>query len=149
MRFKSKGRNLKGRSESASVMVEFAVSIFAFALLIFGSSQFAIVGYRAVALNYVAASTMRWAILGKTIGNLSRVRSIEKTARDHALVYGIRLTNREIHICEAADPDCSNDSDSATQPNTPMVITLNAPTHLIFDSFILTPSARVVGTNEP
>ncbi len=137
------------KNQQGSTMVEFSMSVVAFAFLIIASSQIALAGYRAVALNYVASSTMRWAILGKTLPGLNRVQSIEKTARDAARTYGITLSATNIHVCPASNPSCPPGTESAGQPRSSIVISLTAPTNLIFGGFTVTPSARVVGTNEP
>lgn len=135
------------RQSGGSVMMEFAMTATVFLALVLSASQFALVGYRAVALNYVAASTMRWAILGKTVTGLNRVDSIEQVAYNNGLVYGLNLSENFVRVCPSSNPACT--TEDAGTANSSIAITISTPISILFGGFYVSPAGQAIGTNEP
>jgi len=151
-------------TERGSALVEAAITIQVFFILLFAGLALAVAGYHYVSLQYSVAEGMRWAVLGQNITIppstvLSRKHSIEKNLSDKAQQFGLGLgenvtagtNNPNIVICDEDNFSCTDgDFPGQEDPGASSEwVQVTATEQIDLFLFKINVSASAIGKNEP
>lgn len=128
-------------------MIEAAIALPVFFLIIFSAIDLSIVSYRAAGLHYTLNAATRWAELGQTIAGQSRVNSIKQKVREIGSAYGLTLNAANVHVCPVGSTNCSPESAGVADAYIQISATELMP--IIFGMYRITLSYSVLGRNEP
>ncbi len=143
--------------ERGATMVEAALSVQVFILVIVIAIELGMASYQSAALNYAVSQGTRWATLNQTIGAMNRKDSIENKVQELARPYGLALQPGNIEVCLAADLDPNTDTCATEKAETPggkvkeeyIQIKANYPSSLLFGAYQVDLTAKAFGRNEP
>lgn len=135
-------------------MLEAALSIQVFLIIVVVGIRLALTSYHSAALNYSVSQATRWAILNQTIGNQLRVESVETKVREFAQGYGLNLPNdNNIYVCLPSEVTNQATGECATEragvPEEYIQVSANASEPLLFGFFNVNLHAKAFGRNEP
>lgn len=141
-------------AQIGATLVEAALSVQVFLLIVVVGIELAIASYRSAALNYSVAQATRWAILNRTIGNQLRVPSIETKVREIAQPYGLDLSqNSNINVCRPAEVVNQQTGECVIEragvPEEYIQVSANTSSPMLFGFVNLDLHAKALGRNEP
>ena len=135
-------------------MLEAALSLSVFLLVIGGGIEMLRYAYYGLVSQYVVTEAARFGSLGAGCPECTaaeRVQKIEDRIEQHAAKFGVTLADR--HICVQSDlqADCGTDNlnDSSGKPHELMAIRVRMPIHLLFGIDGIYVNAEAIAKNEP
>jgi Flp pilus assembly protein TadG len=126
----------KFNKQRGALLLEYAITLPIFLGIIFVSADLVRILYQSVSLNYSLATASRWAILQGTVpdpanpGNfLDQLSSVKYVVKQSAQKLGLNLTDQEIHLCQASQPNCT--TETAGSAGARMVLSVTKPTRMV------------------
>jgi len=109
----------RARRTDGAVLVEAAITLPLFLIVVLISFDFFVVGFHALSLQYTANRSVRWALLGEVLSDpldtssspeqLSRVDSIKLKAQQIGGVFGLHVTPEQVRVCVLPGTTCPPD----------------------------------------
>ena len=145
-------RNIERGAAFAEASISLAILIF----IILGLGDLFRIGYTALALQYTADRTARWAIVGSQIVAdplvdppvlLSREESATLKLQEYGASFGLEIFNDDIRICPLDEPGCDEKNVGDAEEFFVISVEKRVPTHLVPGGVLL--DTQVLGRNEP
>lgn len=133
--------------QRGATLVEAAISLPIFLLVMVAAANLAILSYKTAGLHHTLTETVRWAVLGQTSPGLTRVNSIKAKAQEFGRPYGLKLPDSNIFVCAVGSTSCSPENAGNGQSYIQLSATEPAP--LFFGLFRVNLFYSVLGRNEP
>ena len=87
-------------------MVEFAITLPLFLLIVIGLSELALIHYNKVLLQHSVVASGRWAILGQTTPPDDRITSIKLRVVKESEQAGVPVKVNEVSVCPLTNLSC-------------------------------------------
>lgn len=138
---------LPKKDQQGSVMVEVAITILPFLIIILASLHLLIICYNTVTLQYVTARVGRWVSVGDVGSGSSRsYPDIVARFQNEMRRIGLDETTASIKICPQDNPNCSGQAPGAARQL--MVLTATKECHSVIDVMDIEVTASVLLRNE-
>jgi len=135
-------------NEKGATLVETAITLPLFLLILFGIIQFCLIAYTAFTLQYQVNKCLRWSSTSaQPVPNEAKFVSISNRLSQHLNNFHIPTDNLQVNMCNGAVSDCNDTNPGASGS----FVTLQAkvPAPALFPMGGITVAGRAVIKNEP
>ncbi len=150
---RTNGSAIVSDDERGSTLVEFAVTLWAFAILVFSLIILVWIAWTSMTLNFAVAKAARWGAIGGTMVDpqtmlpLNRLDSFILRFETEARRFGVDPSDVDLTICPVANPNCT--TNTVGNPGSMVVVTARKPAVPLIGALIqITPSCSVMMLNE-